>query len=459
VGVSKVKHIIIREYTTRVRKKAFIIMTLLGPLLFAALMVVPVWISQLEEKEEKEILIVEFDRIGNPVPDSLMILKNVFKDKPLLNFHYLGDLSEKQAKAIFTNSNYYGMLFARHNVLFSGEKVSVKFYTKKHPPQGIKYHIKKSLEDFLLDIKLISYKVPPNVLGTLKSKVELEIQRVGKEGFKGTENIEKKRAVGYISGFLIYIFIFFFGAQVMRGVAEEKSNRIVEVIVTSVKPFQLMIGKIAGIGLVGLTQFFVWIILSFFIFHFTESFLIEKNLKSLQNEQQVTELFQKTVPLNQDAQQHAAGETEINELIDGFRDINFAYILTFFIFYFICGYLLYASMFAAIGAAVDNETDTQQFMLPVTIPLVISIVVMMNAISNPDGDIAFWFSIIPFTSPIVMMARIGFDVPIYQLALSAMLLIISFVLMTWIAAKIYRTGILMYGKKLNYKELWKWLKY
>jgi ABC-2 type transport system permease protein len=244
----------------------------------------------------------------------------------------------------------------------------------------------------------------------------------------------------------------------MRGVVEEKSNRILEVIITSVRPFQLMMGKIIGIGLVGLTQFLAWVILSLFIFQGAETYLMKEKLASLQQEQNPTELFQSPATPVQ-TNESSMEDIDVSGIIKDFYQIDFFYVLMVFLFYFIGGYLLYAAMFAAIGAAVDSETDTQQFMLPVTIPLIISIIVMMNAITNPEGQLAFWFSIIPFTSPIVMMARIGFDVPWEQLALSASLLVITFIFMTWFAGKIYRTGILMYGKKTGYKEIWKWLKY
>ncbi len=457
--MGKLKHIIAREYITRIRKKAFIIMTFLGPILFAALMVVPIWIATLEDQDIKTIAVIEYDIDGQPVPDSSLILRNVFKDKALLKFENLNGISMGQAEALVKEGAYFGILAVRHNVLMSGEPV-VELLAQKQPSMGIELHITKSIEEFIHDNRLLKYKVPPHVIKSLKTNVSLITKRADEDGFKSQGDIWIKRGVGYASGFLIYMFIFFFGAQVMRGVVEEKTNRIVEVIITSVKPFQLMMGKIIGIGLVGLTQFIAWIILTFFIVLGANSFLLKQQLnEQLQTQQQAVDLMQ-----SQSVNQMASIEPQLEDfdmagITDMLDQINFPLVLGMFFFYFIGGYLLYSAMFAAIGAAVDSETDTQQFMLPVTIPLIISIVVMMNAISNPEGQVAYWFSIIPFTSPIVMMARVGFTIPISDLILSASLLILTFVGMTWLSGKIYRTGILMYGKKASYKELFKWLRY
>ncbi|HSH51392.1 MAG TPA: ABC transporter permease, partial [Bacteroidales bacterium] len=249
-----------------------------------------------------------------------------------------------------------------------------------------------------------------------------------------------------------------FGAQVMRGVIEEKSSRIVEIIVSSAKPFQLMMGKIVGIALVGLTQFLLWIILTFIIVSGVKTaFFPELGTKNAQEvvvqdmfEEQNMEQIENIQPQNMD---------QFSGIFNSIKSIDFGVIIGSFIFFFLGGYLLYGSLFAAVGSAVDNEADTQQFMFPITIPLILGIFVMINAINTPDSPIAFWFSIIPFTSPIVMMVRIPFGVPYWELALSMALLILTFLATTWMAGKIYRTGILMYGKKVNYKELWKWIRY
>jgi len=459
--MNKLKYIIAREYITRVRKKAFIIMTILGPVFFAAMMIAPIWIAQVEDSDIKQIAVVEIDNFGKPVPDTLMKFRGVFKDNDQLTFDYLGNIDPKQAEFIVKNTEYFGLLLIKHSVISAGGEVDVELLAKKQPSFGIETQIKSSLENYLYNYKLLAiYNVTVDRLKSLNTKVNIVTVKVDKGEAKDKGNIDIKRGLGYACGFLIYMFIFFFGAQVMRGVVEEKSNRILEVIITSVKPFQLMMGKIIGIGLVGLTQFFAWVILSLILYQGANILMSQKNLELLQQQQNQNpiELFEA-----QQAQsiqvEPTMNDAEVSDFIKDIYEIDFIYILSAFLFYFIGGYLLYAAMFAAIGAAVDSETDTQQFMLPVTIPLIISIIVMMNAITNPEGQLAFWFSIIPFTSPIVMMARIGFDVPWEQLALSASLLVITFVFMTWLAGKIYRTGILMYGKKTGYKEIWKWLRY
>lgn len=457
--MNKLKYIIAREYITRVRKRAFIIMTILGPVFFAAMMIAPVWIAQVEDSDIKQIAVVEIDNFGKPVPDTSMIFRGVFKDNDQLTFDYLGNIDPKQAEFIVKNTEYFGLLLIKHSVISAGGEVDVELLAKKQPSLGIEMQIKSSLENYLYNYKLLAiYNVTVDRLKSLNTKVNIVTIKIDKGEAKDQGNLDIKRGLGYASGFLIYIFIFFFGAQVMRGVVEEKSNRILEVIITSVRPFQLMMGKIIGIGLVGLTQFLAWVILSLFIFQGAETYMMKEKLASLQQEQKPTELFQSPASPVQ-TNEPSMEDIDVSGIIKDFYQIDFFYVLTVFLFYFIGGYLLYAAMFAAIGAAVDSETDTQQFMLPVTIPLIISIIVMMNAITNPEGQLAFWFSIIPFTSPIVMMARIGFDVPWEQLALSASLLVITFIFMTWFAGKIYRTGILMYGKKTGYKEIWKWLRY
>jgi len=255
------------------------------------------------------------------------------------------------------------------------------------------------------------------------------------------------------------MFIFMFGAQVMRGVLEEKTSRIVEVIISSVTPFQLMMGKIAGIGLTGLTQFVAWLILTFGISAIAQQVFLSDSPVT-RTEQvapgSVMDAGQVQPPTLEDAAKNDA----VNNIFKQLGSVNFFLIIGAFIFYFLGGYILYGSLFAAIGAASDNETDTQQFMFPVSIPLIIGLLIMINTFLNPSGKLAIWFSIIPFTSPIVMMARIPFGMPpAPQILASVLLLVLTFLASTWLAAKIYRTGILMYGKKVSYKELWKWIRY
>jgi ABC-2 type transport system permease protein len=260
-----------------------------------------------------------------------------------------------------------------------------------------------------------------------------------------------------MAGILIYMFIFLYGVQVMRGVMEEKTSRIVEVILSSVKPFQLMMGKIIGVALVGLTQFLLWIILTVTLYSAASATVLKNiDMKQVQQKEQVLKVG---ADLNYRQMKAIDKPNIITEVWDDFKSVDVAAIVLCFLFYFLAGYLMYSALFAAVGAAVDNEADTQQFMLPITIPLIFSFIIAQNVIQDPESSIAFWFSLIPLTSPIIMMVRLPFGVPVWELALSMGLLVIGFIVTTWLAARVYRTGILMYGKKVTWKELGKWLFY
>jgi ABC-2 type transport system permease protein len=309
-------------------------------------------------------------------------------------------------------------------------------------------------------MKLTSSGVDKNILDSIETNINLSTTLLKGKGLEEKSNSEVSTFLGLFAGIMIYMFIFLFGTQVLRGVIEEKTSRIIEVVISSVKPFQLMMGKIIGIALVGLTQFLLWIILTFGIvtmvqssmsdtFHFSKKENIMFGNSKIMTKDQAAQLNTEKQYKNQ----------EMHEMLTSIGNIDFTVMIFSFIFYFLFGYLLYAALFAAVGSAVDSEADTQQFMLPITIPLIFAIVMSQFVLNNPEGPIAFWLSIIPFTSPIIMLVRIPFGVPISQIILSATLLVGGFVLCTWLAGKIYRTGILMYGKKVSYKELWKWMTY
>jgi ABC-2 type transport system permease protein len=300
-------------------------------------------------------------------------------------------------------------------------------------------------------------------LKNIRTDVKITTYKTDEGGAEQKSYTEVTMVVGLVSSIMIYMFIFMFGAQVMRGVIEEKTNRIIEVIVSSVKPFQLMMGKIIGVALVGLTQFLLWIVFTFIIITAVQT-AFPQQFKKTQAEQvkisgSSVALPNDAAPVAQNSISADTGNEKVNEIFEAFSSINLPVMIMSFFFYFLFGYLLYGALFAAIGSAVDNETDTQQFMLPVTVPLILSIVVAQTVIQNPESPLAFWMSMIPFTSPVIMMVRIPFGVPTWEIALSIGLLILGFLGTTWLAAKIYRTGILMYGKKSNYKELWKWIRY
>ena len=295
----------------------------------------------------------------------------------------------------------------------------------------------------------------PAILAAVKTRISITNIKITDDGHEERDNMTLKMVLSYLMGFLLYITIFMSGNAVMRGVIEEKTNRIVEVIVSSVKPMQLMLGKIIGVSLVTLTQFALWIVLTIGLYSAVAPLLMPDTAKMEQTSQLITSGG------SQIAQSETSSNVEIDDIkniFSTFDSINFGVILLTFLFFFLCGYFLYSAMFAAIGAMVDNESDTQQFMLPVSLPLIIALIALTGTMSNPDSTLNFWLSIIPFTSPVTMLARIPYGVPYSELFLSAVLLIVTFVAVTWVASKIYRTGILMYGKKATLKEIWRWIR-
>ena len=446
--MNKIGLIIKREYTTRVRKRSFIVMSILGPILFASLMVVPALIAMSEDQEVKRIAVV----------DSSHLFMNVIPETEYLKFDYLENARLNDIKQTYSTGGYYGVLYISHIVAF--EPNSVIFYSDKQPSLATKMHISKAMENYIRDQKLKTYEIEnlDNILKSVKTSISIRTIKIMETGQEKESHTGVAMAVGYLGGFLIYMFIFFFGAQLMRGVIEEKVTRIVEVIISSVKPFQLMMGKIIGIAMVGLTQFMIWVITTFLLVTLTTTLLFPE-MNMTPTEQIISQDIMSSGPVEAKPEAKSEDMDEIMGFLSGLKDINFALTLGSFIFYFLGGYLLYGAMFAAIGAAVDNETDTQQFMLPLTIPLILGLLVLINSINNPDSSVSFWFSIIPFTAPIVMMGRLPFGVPDWEVGLSMALLVITFIGMTWLAAKIYRTGILMYGKKTSYKEIAKWIRH
>jgi ABC-2 type transport system permease protein len=296
---------------------------------------------------------------------------------------------------------------------------------------------------------------------TIDTNVSIQTINIDSSGVAKKTSTGIAMALAYLFGFLMYMLVFIFGSQVMRGVIEEKTSRVVEVIISSVKPIQLMMGKIIGIALVGLTQFFIWIVLTAGIATVLKTTLLSKTDMTEISQAAPHNLMAGSTPAEAAPQMSAMSPelAEFSKMFDSAMNQPWGLIIFAFIFYFITGYLLYASVFAAIGSAVDNETETQQFMLPVTIPIILALMVAMGTMQNPESPLSFWCSLIPLTSPIVMMARIPFGVPYWQIAVSMALMLVTFGVFVWMAAKIYRTGILMYGKKTSWKEMWKWLRY
>ncbi|MFT7160536.1 MAG: ABC-2 type transport system permease protein, partial [Bacteroidia bacterium] len=280
----------------------------------------------------------------------------------------------------------------------------------------------------------------------LKAKVDVSTFNLSQKGKENESSSEASSAIGYISSFMIYFFIFFYGAQIMRGVVEEKTSKVIEVIISSVRPFQLMMGKIIGVGAVGLTQFILWVALSTGIITVATSVILKDANK------ETIETIVQDQPIKSPIQNTDTG----NQIFDALKRVNFPLVIGCFAFYFIGGYLLYGALFAAVGSAVDSDADTQQFMLPITIPLIFSMVIIGAVLKDPHGSLAIWTSMIPFTAPVVMMMRIPFDVPAWQIALSMLSVVVGFLFTTWFAGRIYRIGIFMHGTKVNYKILAKW---
>lgn len=444
--MGKIGLIIQREYLTRVKKKSFIIMTLLGPLLMVGLMAGIIYFAQ-QESEPQTIMVIEQE---GPIFTK-------WKDGDNYSFEHLGAMGEAEAKKLLKGSNYTSMLYFPANILANKSPL---LYYKVQPSLMTQRAIENEVEAVIEREKLKLYNVDKSIYKKIKEGFNMRTIKLTDSGDE-EEGIFQRVMVGFGFGLMVYFFIFFFGVQVMRGVIEEKTNRIVEVVITSVKPFQLMMGKIIGIALVGLTQFLLWVILSTTMFSIATSFLANDRIAELQQlqAQQSTELLAQNAGQMEKFKKVDMGDFNHPDHI--INRINWPLMLGTFVFYFLGGYLLYGALFAAIGSAVDNETDTQQFMLPVTLPLLGAYIMSTFIMQNPEGDAAFWGSLIPFTSPIIMPIRMamGMDGHLWELILSMVLLVLTFIGATWFAGKIYRTGILMYGKKVSYKEIWKWIRF
>ena len=415
--MDKIWLIIVREYSVRVRKKSFIIMTLVTPLLLGMLIFAPSYLNSISSDLDQEIKNIAIIEENTFFSDKLM-------NSDLINFTQVPESEKELIKNSFEKSSYHAIVEIENN-----QKINI--LSKKQINKITLNQIENQIFKIKENQNYLDANIDINLLNSLSPKLSFNYITLNDDGEETSSNYEVKSVISFIFGFLIYIFIFMYGSMVMRGVIEEKSNRIVEVIISSVKPFQLLIGKIIGVALVGFTQFILWIILSLFVANSAEVILMQDN---------------------------QLGFLDNISLLS--KNIDIFLLLSNFIFYFVGGYLLYSSFFACIGAAVDNESDVQQMILPITIPLILSLSMMESIMNNPDGVLAFWMSIFPLSSPIVMMARLPFGgVESWELILSLAILILSFLLSTWISSRIYRIGILMYGKKASYKELIKWIRF
>lgn len=439
--MNKIPLIIKREYLSRVRKKTFILSTILTPLLFALVIGVVVFITVKNISHEKVAVV-----------DPNGYLKSNLESSKIVSYTFATGVDT----ANFAAKGYSAILLAPQTG--ANQTSNFKLITEKSMNRfandQIEKDISRSLENNLISQEL---KIDPKRIDSLKEKasaVSIDSEKRGEGGTLNKSSFNVANGIGYATGFLIYITLFIYGAMVMRGVMEEKTNRIAEVIISSVRPFQLMIGKILGIGAVGLTQFLIWIILISGI-----SMLLTAMIPS--------DILLQAQQTGQQIPGSGGGGSEalrnIAQAQSSLSSINWGLVVFCFIFFFFGGYLFYAALFAAVGSAVNEDPqDAQSLMMPITLPIVLAIIIMINAINDPSGPLATWSSIIPFFSPIVMMARIPFGVPdtvpYWQLGLSMALLVLGFLFTTWLSARIYRTGILMYGKKPTLKEMAKWIR-
>ncbi len=436
-----------REYLTRVKKKSFVIFTLLVPFLFAGMTVLPTYLAMMDD--EKERIIGVHDETG--------IFLGRIENTEYTHFHFMPEEEYLKEKENLKSNKFYALLHIPHNLLASNR---VQMISHKQINMDIKNMVDRKLERILENDKkqrVIEESGVPDLeqkLAATKTRIKLETIKIGEQGESVKSSTEMAMGFGYAAGFIIYMFVFIYGAMVMRGVMEEKTNRIVEVIISSLKPFQLLFGKIIGIGLVGLTQLVFWIVFGTAIVTGIQMALTPDQAEMMSQSQNLMQSG-----AMQQVQAGAAQENVALEIIEMAKNLNLKMILFSFLFYFLGGFLMYASLLGAVGSAVNHEEDAQQLMLPVTIPLIFSIIVLFAVIKNPESGIAFWTSMIPLTSPVIMMARIPYGVPAWELILSMSILILSILGTIWMAGKIYRTGILMYGKKVNFKEIVKWLTY
>ena len=431
--MSKIGLIIGREFNQRVRKRSFILTTILTPLLMIGLMVAPALLMQIKSDRTKEILVVD----GSGIVAGKLQGDSHVKFTPT-------DKSEQQLRD--SREDIYGFLVVGSDIV--GDPADLRLYTYEASTFDLENDIVSQVRKIVEAEKLKAYDIDdlPQILESVKTDVSLQAFQIDAEA--GSEKASSSvLAMGsaYIFGFLIYMFVFMYGVMVMHGVIEEKSSKVLEIIVSSVKPFDLMLGKILGIASVAIVQFLIWMVLVFVLGTAAVQMLAGDALA--QSAQMAGGMPE---GMNPEAMAALKGVTDFGFLFKLFGG---------FIVYFIGGYLLYAAMFAAIGSAVDNVQDTQQLQLPVTIPMIFALIVMMNVMREPNSTLAVWCSIIPFTSPIIMMARIPYGVPAWQLVLSVAMLYASFIAMVWVAGKVYRVGIFMYGKKPTFKELYKWIRY
>ena len=438
--MNKILLIIQREFLNRVQKKSFLIATILVPLIFPAIIGGLAYIAIKDAQSAKAETVQVLDE------------SKLFKFESNKRFTFVPvDVPFEQAKKVYMETDYFALLYIPKIDINKPEGVAI--YTKENPSIEKVGDLESSIATQIHDLKLKEYNIDEAILKSLRPKVNLKQYNLSDTGEEKSSNSGILYGLGFFLGILIYMFVLIYGIQIMQGVIDEKTSKVVEVIVSSVKPFQLMLGKIIGIASVGLVQFTIWIILisvlssgtlAYFGLKMPQEQMMEQVTKQMDNDPEMKEAV---------AQQNS----KVTELLGNLNEIPFTKIAFIFVFYFLGGYLLYGALFAAVGSAVDSQQEAQQFQFPVTIPLLIGYMgLFMFILRDPHGSVSFWLSVIPFTSPVAMVGRIAFGVPAWELILSMALLIGGFLLTTWIAGRIYRVGILTSGTKVSYKVLAKW---
>lgn len=436
--MNKILLIVQREYLSRVKKKSFLLTTFLVPLFFIGLYVGTFLLTQ-KSFEDSKALVYVLDQTDS-VQQQLTTNERITYAKSNTEL-------QEQLKEVKEKGDKTSLLIIPEDFY---QTRKIEFLSSGKPNIKIQSEIENELEKILLAHAYKELNIDADKIKNINTQVSTSAKEITESG--DTKDSDTRIAMGIAMGLsiLIYLSLFLYGAQVMRGIIEEKSSRIVEVIISSVKPFQLMMGKIIGIGLVGITQFVLWIVLSFTLFTVATNTLINK--EDLQNQM----LEQANVD-NAELSSSSALALDIQTALDG---VNVAELLICFFLFFLLGYMLYSALFAAVGSAVDSETEANQFTMPITMPLLLAYLLSFGVLINdPHGSIATWLSFIPLTSPIAMLVRIPFGVPTWQIIVSFLLLVGGFLVTTWAAARIYRVGILMYGKKASFKELIKWFNY
>lgn len=426
--MNKIFLIIQREFLSRVRKKSFLIATILVPLIFPSIIIGMNYLKEESDKNKEQAVI-------HLLNESELVK---FEDSERYRYERVeGPLDS--AKSGFTKSEAFALIYVPDIDVNNTEGVT--FYAKTSPGITLVNGFEREIASQVRDKKLTMAGLTDDQLDQLKTEIAIATFNLSESGDEKKSDASSTFWISYVMGFLIYIFLFVYGAQVMQGVIEEKSNKIVEVIVSTVRPFHMMIGKVVGVASVGVVQFIIWIILMGLVWT-AASYFLGINPADAQSSGLNAEEYQ----------------TQSNEILQIIYQVNWMKIILLFLFYFLGGYLLYGALYAAVGSAVDTPADAQQFMMPIMMPIIVSLMgLFMFVFEEPDGAVSFWLSIIPFTSPIVMMGRVGFGVPAWEIALSMVLLVLGFVFTLWLAGRIYRIGILMHGTKVNYKVLAKWL--